>query len=98
MTPLEIIFSIISALGVVGTILFAYMAFRKSDHADTKHSGERDGTILTEIGYIKSGVDDIKHKQEKFDQQHLEVVEKLAKVEASVAHAHERIDTLAARK
>lgn len=35
------------------------------------------------FGYIKSGMDDIKHKQEKEDERHVQVVSRLTAVEAS---------------
>lgn len=50
--------------------------------------------VLTELGYIKSGVDDIKRKQEKQDEQHIEVVSRLTAVESSAKQAHKRIDAV----
>ena len=63
------------------------------------------GTICAIIfGYIaykrngrsdnKSGVDDIKRKQEKQDDQIGKVVERLSSVESSAKQAHHRIDTI----
>ena len=45
-------------------------------------------------GYIKSGVDDIKRKQEKEDERHVQVVSRLTAVEASAKQAHHRLDSL----
>lgn len=90
MTALEI-------LGVAGTvcaIVFGYLAFRRNRKSDDEASGKHSGVLMTEIGYIKSGVDDIKRKQEKQDEQHIEVVSRLTAVEASAKQAHHRIDTL----
>lgn len=46
------------------------------------------------FGYIKSGVDDIKCKQEKEDERHVQVVSRLTAVEASAKQAHHRLDSL----
>ena len=68
-------------------------AVRNKKTDDTKEAKE-DGIILTELGYIKSGVDDIKHKQADQDKQNLEFVRELTKVEESAKQAHRRIDGL----
>lgn len=86
-----------AGLGVVGTacaIVFGYLAFKRNNKSDDNAAGKKDGVLLTEIGYIKSGVDDIKRKQEKEDERHLKVVERLSVVESSAKQAHHRIDEL----
>lgn len=86
-----------TVLGVVGTlcaIVFGYIAFRRNNKSDNAAEGKKDGVLLTEIGYIKSGVDDIKRKQEKEDERHVQVVSRLTAVEASAKQAHRRIDNL----
>lgn len=87
----------VTVLGVVGTvcaIIFGYLAFKRNTKSDDEAEGKKDGVLLTEIGYIKSGVDDIKRKQEKQDEQHVEVVSRLTAVEASAKQAHHRLDGL----
>lgn len=65
---------------------------------DDKGEGEKSGTVLTEIGYIKSGIDDIKRKQERQDEkqeaQHIEVIARLVSVEESAKQAHKRLNRL----
>lgn len=82
----------ISILSVGAAIYFGIQNKRRNDKADDSTSGKQDGILMTEIGYIKSGVDDIKRKQEKQDEQHIEVVSRLTAVEASTKQAHHRID------
>lgn len=55
---------------------------------------KRDTTVLSEIGYIKSGVDDIKAEQREQRKTNTEFVSRLTAVEASTKQAHKRIDTL----
>ena len=57
-----------------------------------KNNGKQDGVILTEIGYLKSGVDDIKRQIHEEDNRHNQLVERVAMVEASTKQAHKRID------
>lgn len=86
-----------AGLGVVGTvcaIVFGYLAFKRNNKSDDNAAGKKDGVLLTEIGYIKSGVDDIKRKQEKEDERHVQVVSRLTAVEESAKQAHKRIDRL----
>lgn len=91
----------VAALGVISTacaIVFGYAAFNRSRKKDDQGNGEKSGTVLTEIGYIKSGIDDIKRKQERQDEkqeaQHIEVISRLTSVEASAKQAHKRLDRL----
>lgn len=95
METLDIVIGVFcTALGGV----LGYVAFLKGTKKDSKDEGKQDGTILTELGYIKGGVDDIKRKQEKQDEQHLGMSERVARVEESAKSAHHRIDRLEGRE
>lgn len=86
-----------TVFGIVGTacaIVFGYLAFRRNSKTDDTAEGKKDGVLLTEIGYIKSGVDDIKRKQEKEDERHVQVVSRLTAVEVSAKQAHHRLESL----
>ena len=88
-------------IGVFCTVLggvLGYVAFLRGTKKDSKDEGKQDGTILTELGYIKGGVDDIKRKQEKQDEQYLGMSERVARVEESAKSAHHRIDRLEGRE
>jgi len=95
METLDIVIGVFcTALGGV----LGYVAFLKGTKKDSKDEGKQDGTILTELGYIKGGVDDIKRKQEKQDEQYLGMSERVARVEESAKSAHHRIDRLEGRE
>ena len=70
------------------------MAFKRNQKTDEQQDGRENGTLLTEIGYIKANTDDIKRKQEKQDEQYLELTERMVAVEQSTKQAHHRIDRL----
>lgn len=52
----------------------------------------QEGMLLTQIGYIKSGIDDIKAEQREQRDQYNKLTERVARVEAAVASAHKRLD------
>ena len=84
-------------LGVCGTVFGIYniVQSRKRTHEqDCRDDGRESGAILTEIGYVKSGVDDIKRKQGEQEKQHIKVIRQLTAVESSTRQAHHRIDRL----
>lgn len=91
---LSVVLGLLGGMGAISGIVFAIASYKRSNKAENKDEGKSQGSILTELGYIKSGVDDIKRKQEKQDEQHIEVIERLSAVEQSTKQAHHRIDKL----
>lgn len=83
---MEQILTVLSAVSTVCAIAFGYAAFARNKKSDA--------TVLTEIGYIKGGIDDIKAEQREQRKTNTEFVERLVAVEASAKQAHKRIDTL----
>lgn len=94
MGGVNIFLTVLSVVSTVCAIIFGYLAYKRSEKHEIKGEGKKDGVVLTELGYIKSGVDDIKRKQEKQDDQIGKVVERLSSVESSAKQAHHRIDTI----
>jgi hypothetical protein len=94
MTGIEIFTTAFGVLGTGCAIVFGIAAFRRNNKTDNTAEGKKDGVLLTEIGYVKAGIDDIKRKQEKEDDRHVQVVSRLTAVEASAKQAHQRLDSL----
>ena len=94
MTPLSIVSICFGIAGTVSSILLGVLAFRRNNKSDDTESGRQMGVLLSDMGYVKSGVDDVKRKQDKQDEQHLVVVERLSAVEQSAKQAHHRIDSI----
>lgn len=86
------IFSIIFA---AASVVVAAIALRRSIAKDTSDTGKSDGIVLTEIGYIKSGVDDIKRHQEKQDDQYLGLRQRVTVLETTVQEDRRRIEEIA---
>ena len=88
-------------IGVACTILGAvlgYVAFLRNAKSDSKAEGKNDGTILTEIGYIKANTDEIKQEQREQRKTNTEVISRLAAVESSTKSAHHRLDRIEGRE
>jgi hypothetical protein len=79
--------------GVIGIITFS-----RNKTKDDKSEGRQNGQMLTELGYIKSGIDDIKTEQREQRRINTEHATKLAAVEASAKQAHLRIDRIEGRE
>lgn len=86
--------AIIGIIGGVAAVLFGYAAFRRNTKTDEKQEGKESGAVMTELGYVKAGIDDIKQSQKEAAKQHIEVITRLTAVESSAKQAHHRIDRL----
>lgn len=95
---MEIVLSVVSVTGTVCAILFGYLAFVRNKGKDSREDAEQNGVVLTEIGYIKSGVDDIKAEQREQRKTNTEVIARITAVESSTKQAHKRIDAMEERR
>ena len=89
------------SVGLICTVLgvvLSYAVYSRNKEKDNKLEGRQDGVMLTEIGYIKSGIDDIKSEQREQRKINTEVYSKLSAVEASSTQAHLRIDRIEERQ
>lgn len=91
---MEMISIVLSALFGIGGLVFGIISAVRNKKTDDTKEAKEDGIVLTELGYIKSGIDDIKHKQFEQDKQNLNFVKELTVVEESTKQAHKRIDKL----
>lgn len=90
----QIVFGIIGAVvGVVGMI-FGFVSMLRNKKSDDKSEGKEDGIILTELGYIKAGVDDMKRDTREFRNEMQELHDRVVRNEESCKQAHKRIDGL----
>ena len=74
----------ISILGLVTSLLsimFAFLAFKRSEKHDIKKEGKNEGLILSDIGYIKACVDRMEKNITSVDERYREVLERLSRVE-----------------
>ena len=86
---------VLTTLSVISTlcaIVFGYIAFVRNRDSDKAKEAKSDATILTELGYIKGGIDDVKAEQREQRKTNTDFVGRLVSVEASAKQAHKRID------
>lgn len=87
-------FSIISAtVGIIG-VIFGLVSFLRNKKQDDNTEGRESGTVLSDLGYIKAGVDEIKAEQKDQRKTNIEFISRLTAVEESTRQAHKRIDEL----
>ena len=79
--------------GVIGVLTFS-----RNKAKDDRSEGRQSGQMLTELGYIKSGIDDIKTEQREQRRINTETATELAAVKASAKQAHLRIDRIEGRE
>lgn len=91
------IVTIVSICAGAAGVVFGAVTFFRNKRTDDTADGKKDGIVLTELGYIKSGIDRIERKQEKQDEQYVGVVSRLTAVEASAKQAHKRMDVFEGR-
>lgn len=82
---------------LVGGVL-GILTFSRNKTKDDKSDGRQSGQILTEIGYVKSGIDDIKAEQREQRKINTDHATRLASLEASAKQAHLRIDRMEGRE
>lgn len=82
----------ISVISAICAIVFGYIAFVRNRDSDKAKEVKNDATILTELGYIKGGIDDVKAEQREQRKTNTDFVGRLVSVEASAKQAHKRID------
>lgn len=84
-------------LGIVSSvcaIVFGYLAFNRNRKKDETDEGKNVGTMLSDLGYIKAGVDEIKAEQKDQRKTNIDIERRLTSVEESTKQAHKRIDEL----
>ena len=88
-------------IGIVCAILGAllsWLAYQRNMKKDSNDAGRETGIVLTELGYIKSGVDDVKTEQREQRKTNTEIISRLSAVESSAKQAHKRIDRIEGRE
>lgn len=94
MNSTNIALTIISVLGTISSITFAFLAFRRNDKRDHKDAGKNEGIMLSEIGYIKSSIDRIEKSLNHLEERYADLSNRVTRIEESTKNAHQRINEL----
>ena len=90
----EIIFGISGmVVGLIGVIC-SIVAVSRNRSTEVKNEGKENGVVLTELGYIKAGVDDLKRDNRDIKGDIKTLDERITRNEESTKQAHKRIDAL----
>ena len=90
----QMIFGLVGAMtGLCGLVL-SIVASTRSKKKDDLADGQNIGSLHTDIGYIKKGIDGIEHRLEKQESQYIEVVTQLAEVKGEVKRHNKRLEKL----
>lgn len=88
----SIVVTVIGLCASVSSIVFSLLAYKRSERQDQRKEGKSEGLIMSDIGYIKACVDRVEKNLTRVDETYKNVIERLAKVEESVAHITKRVD------
>ena len=91
---MELVISIVSLLASISSILFALLSFRRNEKIEQKREGKSEGTMLSDIGYIKACVDRVEKNLGILDERYRDVLERISKLEESIKNAEKRIDNI----
>lgn len=78
---------------VLGAVI-GVAGYKMNVEKNSKTDGQDKGVMLTELGYIKAGIDDIKREQRDQEGRHNSLAERVTRVEESAKQAHLRINRM----
>ena len=70
---------LVSTLAAVSGMVLGVVSARRATRADIARQSRETATIISEIGYVKAGIDDIKRVQEKQDERHYSLMARVTK-------------------
>ena len=88
---------VLGILATVCTFIFGLSAYLRNRRADEKSSGERGGSLLADIEYIKKGIDEIKNRQNAQDEKYIDLVRQMATFDVKLQNEHDRITQMMCR-
>lgn len=84
----------IAIASVMCVFLFSFIAYQAGRKKENKEDGENKGVIMSDIGYIKSGIDDLKREQRETNTSMSKLSERVTRCEERCEQAHSRIDEI----
>lgn len=94
MNAVDIVLAIGSFLVAIISVVIALLSLSRSKKKDTQSDSKNEGVIVSDIGYIKAGVDDLKSENRETRKELQGMTERITRCEESAKQAHRRIDSL----
>lgn len=63
----ELVLIVISILGTLSSMIFAYLAFRRNDRKDIKRNASKEAELLSDMKWLKSSVSRMEKKINEID-------------------------------
>ena len=76
------------------SLVLAIVTFFIGRFSAHQATGEKSGTIASDIGYIKAGIDELKNELRTVKAEVSEMATRVARLEESTSNAHNRIDEI----
>lgn len=95
MSAVDIVLAVGSFCVAIVSVVIALLSLSRSKKKDTESDGKHEGVIVSDIGYIKAGVDDLKNENRETRKELQGMTERITRCEESAKQAHRRIDGLA---
>lgn len=90
----KVVVTMVGLAASLSSIMFALLAFKRSEKQEHKTEGKSEGLILSDIGYIKACVDRMEKNLTSVDERYRNVLERLVKVEEALANEQKRVDEI----
>lgn len=90
----DIILSIISVCGTVGSIIFAFLAFNRNSKADTKQEAVDLASIKIDCKYTRDSIDRIDRRLDDYEKAQIKILERLSKLEEHNVRTDNRLEKL----
>ncbi|MGM9936895.1 MAG: hypothetical protein ACI38A_06085 [Candidatus Ornithomonoglobus sp.] len=92
MNIISLIALIVSVVSVIASFIFSLITAVRASKHDSSEQSAGIATITSDVGYVKSSVDDIKSHQQRTDECMHDIDKQLVEVNASAKSAHKRLD------
>lgn len=77
----EIIFSLIGVIGVITSITFSYLAYKRTGNKELQREAQREGILISDIAYIKSSIDRMETKLDNVENNYHLLLMRIIKLE-----------------
>lgn len=89
-----LIFGIIGAVVGVGGLIFGFTTYNRNKKTDDTADGKQIGIMLSDIGYVKAGIDDIKIDTREFRSEIQKLHDRYARLDEALKAVIKRVDKL----
>ena len=77
----EIIISFIGTIGVITSMVYSYLAYKRSGHKDLQSQAQREGILISDLAYIKSCIDRMETKLDNVENNYQSLLLRIVKLE-----------------